>query len=87
MFLLKIFYNIALSSKGNVKEHRPSWPEIPDQPHRILIVRGSGSGKTIALFNLINYELNINKIYLYANDAYEAKYQFWIGKRESTGLK
>ena len=69
MFLLKIFYNIALSSKGNVKEHRPSWPEIPDQPHRILTVRGSGSGKTIALFNLINDELNSNKIYLYAKDA------------------
>ena len=48
---------------------------------------GSGSGKTNSLFNLINQRTNIDKIYFYAKDAYEAKYQFWIYKRESTGLK
>ena len=31
--------------------------------------------------------LNIDKMYLYAKDLYEAKYQFLINKRESTGLK
>ena len=38
--------------------------------------------------NTINRRiLNIDKIYLYAKDLYEAKYQFLINKRESTGLK
>ena len=32
----------------NIKEHNPNWPEIPDHPNRILIVGGSGSGKTNA---------------------------------------
>ena len=39
------------------------------------------------MLNLINHELDIDKINLYANDPYEAKYQFLINKRESTGLK
>ena len=34
-----------------------------------------------------NNHPDIDKIYLYANDSYEAKYQFSINKRESTGLK
>ena len=52
-----------------------------------MIVGRSGSGKTNALLNLINYEPDIDKIYLYAQDPYEAKYQLLINKRESTGLK
>ena len=55
--------------------------------YRILIIGGSGSGKTDALINLINNQPDIDKIYLYAKDPYEAKYQFLINKRESTGLK
>ena len=55
-------------------------------PCRILIVGGSGSGKTNALLNLINNQLDINKIYLYAKDPYEAKYQYLINKREKVGL-
>ena len=39
------------------------------------------------LFNLINDEPGIDKIYLYAKDTYEEKYQFLIKKTESTGLK
>ena len=38
----------------NKIEHNSKWPHIPDHPYRILIVGGSGSGKTNALFNLIN---------------------------------
>ena len=45
----------------------------------------SGSGKTNALLNLINHESDIDKVYLYAKDLYEAKHQFLINKRESTG--
>ena len=39
------------------------------------------------MLNLINWEPDIDKIYLYANVPYEAKYQLLINKRESTGLK
>ena len=56
-------------------------------PYRKLIIGGSGSGKTNALLNLINNQLDIDKIYLYAKDPYETKYHVLIDKRESTGLK
>ena len=39
--------------KDNLKEHNPNRPQIPDHPHRILNIGGSGSGKTNSLFNLI----------------------------------
>ena len=39
------------------------------------------------MLNVINYEPDIDKIYLYAKDSFEAKYQLFINKRESTGLK
>ena len=51
----------------------------------MLIYGGSRSGKTNSLFNLIK-EPGIDKIYLYANDPYQAKYQFITNKKESTGL-
>ena len=56
-------------------------------PYRILIIGGSGSGKTNALLNLINNQPDIDKIYMYAKDPYEGKYQLLINKTESTGLK
>ena len=68
-------------------KHNPDQPYIPDHPYRILIIGGSGSGKTNALLNLINNQTDIDKIYLYSKDLYEMKYQFLIYKRESTGLK
>ena len=37
--------------------------------------------------NLINNQPGIDRIYLYATDLYEAKYQFLINKRESIRLK
>ena len=71
----------------NKTEHNIKWPYIPDYPYRILIIGGSGFGKTNALLNLINNQQDIDKLYLYAKDPYEAKYQFLINQRESTGLK
>ena len=68
-------------------KHNPDWSYIPDHPYRTLIIGGSGSGKTNALLNLINNQPYIDKIYLYAKDSYEDKYQFLIKKRESIGLK
>ena len=70
----------------NKTQHNLKWPYIPDHPYRILIIGGSGSGKTNTLLNLINNQLDIDKIYLYAKDLHEAKYQFLINKRESAGL-
>ena len=70
----------------NKIEHNSKWPYIPDHPYRILIVGSSGSGKTNALLNLINNRPDIDKIYLYAKDPYEAKYQYLINKREKVGL-
>ena len=50
----------------NKKEHNLNWPYISDYPYRILIIGGSGTGKTNALLNLINNQQDIDKIYLYA---------------------
>ena len=70
----------------NIIEHNPKWPYIPDHPYRILIIGSSGSGKTNALLNLINNQPDIDKIYLYAKNPYEKKYQYLINKREEVGL-
>ena len=70
----------------NIIEHNSKWPYIPHHPYRILIIGGSGSGKTNALLNLINNQPDIDKIYLYAKDPYETKYQYLINKREKVGL-
>ena len=71
----------------NKTEYNPKWLHIPDNPYRILFVGGSGSGKTNALLNLINNQPDIDKIYLYAKDPYEAKYPHLIKKCEKVGLK
>ena len=70
----------------NKIKNNSNWSYIPDHPYRILIAGGSGSGKKKALLNLINNQPDIDKIYLYAKDSYEAKYQYLINKREKVGL-
>ena len=55
----------------NKTEHNLKWPYIPDHPYRILITGDSGSGKTSALLNFINNQLDMD---MYAKDPYEAKY-------------
>ena len=57
----------------NKAEHNLKWPYIPDHPWRILIIGGSESGKPNALLNLINNQLDIDKMYLYAEDPYVKK--------------
>ena len=69
------------------KERNCNWPYIPDHPYRLLIIGGSGTEKANALLNLTNNQQDIDKIYLYAKDPYEKKYQHLINKRESVGLK
>ena len=62
----------------NKTKHNKNWPYIPDHPYRILIIDGSGSGKTNALINLINEHNDIDKIYLYSKDLSEPKYEYLI---------
>ena len=45
-----------------------------------------GCGKTTLLLNLIENQPNIDKIYLYSKDPYEAKCQYVINKREGAGI-
>ena len=61
-------------------QHNQKQSYVPDHPYSILIIGGSGSGKTNALLTLINNQPDVDK------DSYEAKYQFLINKKESTGL-
>ena len=61
---------------------RNSWSSIQN-----INTGDSGSGKTNSLFNLINQQADIDKIYLYAKDPWEAKYQLSINKTESKDLK
>ena len=68
--------------KENIGEHNPNWQQFPDHPYRMLIIGGSRSGKMVSWFNLVNHQSDIDKIYLYAKDPYEAKHQFLIKKRE-----
>ena len=55
-----------------------------------MIIGGSGSEKTNTLISLIkeqDYKDAIDKIYLYAKDLNEPKYQFLIEKHEYAGIK
>ena len=70
----------------NKTEHNKNWSYIPDHPYRVLIIGCSGSGITNVLLNLIENQPGIYKIYLYAKDPYEAKYQYLIKIREKVGI-
>ena len=56
-------------------------------PFRMLIIGPSGSGKTSTLLHLINNLHPIDKIYLYAKDLSDTKYELLINKREQVGIK
>ena len=40
-----------ITNENNKKQKKQNWPFIPDYPCRMLIIGGSGSGKTNALLN------------------------------------
>ena len=62
-----------------------NWPYISDYPHRILIISGSGSGKTNVLLNLIKHQQpDIDKIYLYVKDPLESRYRLLINRKKKT---
>ena len=56
-------------------------------PFRMLIIRPSDSGKTNVLLHLISNLHPIDKIYVYAKDIHEPKYEYLINKREQAGIK
>ena len=66
----------------NKKENKDN-----DWPFRMLIIGPSGSGKTNTFLHLINNLHPIDKIYLYAEDIGEDKYNYLINKREQAGIK
>ena len=68
------------SDKGYIFEVDAEYPQGLHDLHSDL-------PKTNALLHLINNQPDIDKIYLYGKDPYEAKYQYLINKRESTELK
>ena len=80
-------FNVDSITNENSKIRNKKWLFIPDHAYRILIIGGSGSGKTNALLNLINPQDDIDKIYLYAKDLSEPKYKFLIKKRENAAIK
>ena len=49
--------------REETKEYNPNLPEIPDHLYRILMTGGSRSRKINLLFNLINHQPDIDKIY------------------------
>ena len=83
-------FNVDSITNENNKEHNKKWQFIPDHPQRILIIGGSGSGKTNALLNLINEQDDddlIDKTCLYAKDLSEPKYEFLIEQLKAAGIK
>ena len=46
---------------GNKTDDNKNWPYIPDRPYRILIIGGSGSGRTNVLLNLIENQPELIK--------------------------
>ena len=80
-------FNLDDITNEKNKEHNNKWPFIPNHPYRILIIGVSGPRKTKALLNLIKEQDDIDKIYLYAKDLSEPKYEFLIKKCEDAGTK
>ena len=79
--------NVNSITDENNKEHNKKWPFIPDHPYSVLIIGGSGSGKTNVSMILTKWYWTrwYWQIYLYAKDLSEPKYEFLIKKHENVG--
>ena len=76
-------------SNKKIKEDKTGWSssERNDWPFRMLIIGTSGSGKTNIILHLINNLHPIDKIYLYAKDIDEKKYQFFNKYKRTSRIK
>ena len=79
--------NLDNITSENNEKHNEKWPYIPGHAYRILIIGGSGSGRTNTLLHLIKEQDDIDKIYLYVKDLSEPKYEFLIKKHENVEIK
>ena len=70
-----------VSNKNTSSSKDNNWP------FRMLIIGPSCSGKTNTLLYLINKLHPIDKVYLYAKDIHEPKYEYLINKREQARIK
>ena len=70
-------FNLDDITNENNKDYNKKCPFISDHPSGMLIIGGSGSGKTNALLNLVKVKDVTDKIYLYAKDLSESKYQLF----------
>ena len=77
--------NLDSITNENNQEHNEKWPYISDHPYKILITDGSGSEKTNALLNSMKEQDDTDKIYLYAKDLNEPKYEFLIKNHKDVG--
>ena len=77
---------MKLPAKNQTK-HNPNWSHTPDHPYRMLIIGGSGPGRTNALLNLIYYQPDIGNIYPCTKDPYGSKYRLLIRKLEDARIK
>ena len=66
-----------------VTNYRQKYPFMPDQNFRMLICGPSGSGKTNLLLDMIFRLLYFDKVYLYAKNLDQSKYQFLLRKFDS----
>ena len=83
IFIIKLYKMLNLDNiVSNKKENKDN-----NWPFRMLIIGPSGSGKTNTLLHIINNLHHIDKIYLYAKDINEPKYEYLINKREQAGIK
>ena len=78
-----IMKNYDESSQIN---HNLSCLHIPDHTYRVLIIGGSGSGKTIVLLNLIIQKRpNNDRMCLFFKDPFESMYQLLSKEEKNQG--
>ena len=71
--------NLDSITNENNKKHNEKWSYIPYHPYRIIIIGGSGSGKTNVLINLINEQNDTDTIF--------CMQEIWVNQNMNTWLR